>query len=130
MMSIYAYSGNVKQLSIDNLELRNHCKAVDKYYDKPMSSKSKHCKGYDKYDNARQLRTFALRKHNAKQQQIAYVIVNSSVIKLRSYTRQLVKEGLTYINDNDKKLYVSNGQVLDIHITTYSQAQKQANASK
>lgn len=126
MRTMYDKQGDIKQLAIDSLPLRTYCKRVNKYYDTPLSRKHKHVRGCDAYDNAHQLVTFNMRKHNARQETIVYVIDNGNVSKYRSFIRNIVKQGLTYIYDNKGKLYISDGRILDVVQTTKANAQKLA----
>lgn len=74
-LSIYDRPYNVKQLSIDSLPLRTRVSSRKIYYDIPASRK---CKSQhiimDRYDQARQLRTFALRETTKKETSTYYYL--------------------------------------------------------
>lgn len=98
-VNIYERQGNVKQLDIDNRPLRTKCYSRNIYYDRPASRK---CRAQhitlDRYDQAKQLTTFARREIPKKEQSCYYYldIDNARVVKLREYHGGVIKYNQVY----------------------------------
>lgn len=92
-INIYERQGNFKQLQIDKLPLRKSAPSISKFYHAPAS---KHCKSQhitlDNYDQAKQLRTFAMYGVPKREQTCYYYldIENKKVRKLREYHKTII----------------------------------------
>lgn len=122
---------NYKQLCIDNLPIRAHCKKVLKYHDKVSTGKIKHIRlCSDKLDYSKNLVAFNNRKLGQKEQVITYVILNNSISKLNSFTRLLKSKGYLYQVYDNKIVVKENDKVVmyDLVKGTKQQAMRQVGA--
>ena len=98
-VNMYERSYNVKQVSIDSLPLRTRVSSRKVYYDAPAS---KHCKSMhiilDRFDQAKQLRTFALRESTRKETPTYYYldVTNNKVRKLKEMKGKTLDYNLVF----------------------------------
>lgn len=115
-------SKQVKQLDIDNLELRHKVHKAKVYYD-IVHTKASRIRLCDNYDKAKVLATHNLKQLAQKQVEIGYVIVNNSIVKLNDYTKQLRHNKQKYII-NGNYLILEDMSTIDIYITTKSNMER------
>lgn len=120
---------HIKELSIDNLPIRTHCKKVLMYHDKISTGKTKHLRMCsDKLDYSKNLVAFSKRPLPQKEEIITYVIHNNNYSKLKDFKKELRLKKLQYKLFNNKIVVNDNGNIkmYDLFVGTRTQASKQA----